>query len=193
MALDPPTRIEPGTTARSSESQNGSDPADFEQVVKLGADRLVLRRIRPEDCRAYSGFIAGIDESDLRSRFGPAAGVTPETDLALHTPINDECEIAFVAVRQSGQRGEEIVGEVRAYRYPEGASAEVAIIVRSDMKGRGLGRALMEKMIGYCRANGLEMIAQILPKNKPMIRLAERCGMQLEHPPGSNRVIAHMA
>jgi L-amino acid N-acyltransferase YncA len=109
-----------------------------------------------------------------------------------YTQIDYDREMAFVAVRQSGPGSGEIVGEVRAYHFPGSATAEAAIIVRSDMKRRGLGRALMEKMIAYCRANGLELIGQILPENEAMIRLATRCGMQVEHRPGSDLAIAHM-
>ena len=69
---------------------------------------------------------------------------------------------------------------------------ELAIIVRSDMQRRGLGRALRRRAIDYCAAQGLEMIAQILPENDAMIGLASRSGMQLEHVPGSDLVIAHM-
>ena len=190
MAIELRTRLAPG---RAAEGEELAYPADREQAVEVGGDRFILRPIRPEDLHAYSDFIARMDESDLRRRFVRPEGSAPESDLPRDTQIDNEREMAFVAVRQSESGGEEIVGEVCAYRYPAGSTAELAIIVRSDMKGHGLGRALMEKMIEYCRANELELIAQILPENTAMIRLAERCGMQMEHPPGSDLVIAHIA
>jgi acetyltransferase len=163
----------------------------LEQVVKIGAEPLFLRPLRPEDGRAYSQFIACMDERDLRHRFVPPRSATGE-DRARCTQIDHHREMAFVAVRQHRRLGEEIVGEVHAYRYPAGATVEIAIMVRSDMKGRGLGGALMQKMIDYCRATGLEVIAQIRTQNTAMIRLAQRCGMEVEHRSGSDLAIAHM-
>jgi acetyltransferase len=102
--------------------------------------------------------------------------------------------MAFVAVQRDGRAAGEIAGEVRAFVHPGGVTAEFAILVRSDVKRRGLGRALLAKMIDYCRASGLtELIGQILPQNAAMIALARRCGMQVETVPGASVAIAHIA
>jgi GNAT superfamily N-acetyltransferase len=97
----------------------------------------------------------------------------------------------FLALSTSGPT-EEIVGEVRGYRYPDSSTLELAIIVRSDMKRLGIGRALMAVMSDYCSANGLDLIAQIKPENRAMIQLARHCGMQVEHVPGSDLAIAYL-
>jgi acetyltransferase len=173
------------------EVERGASAEHLEQVVEIGAEPLLLRALLPADGRAYSDFIARTDEQDLRRRFVPASAATEE-DLVRYSQIDHHREMAFVAVRQRRRAGEEIVGEVRAYRYPAAPTVELAIMVRSDMKGRGLGRALMQKMIDCCRARGLEAIARIRPQNSAMIRLAQRCGMEVEHRPGSDLAIAHV-
>ena len=167
-------------------------PRHLEQRVELGTGTFLVRPIRPEDARAYSDFIARIDEPDLRRRFAGAPRPLPDRDLARYTQIDYDRDMSFVALRQSGEGKGEIVGEIRAYHYPGGPTAEVGIIVRSDMKRRGLGRALMETMVTYSKENGLELIGQIAPDNEAMITLAERCGMQIEQPPGSHIAVAHM-
>jgi acetyltransferase len=193
MAEEPRTAVVSGETAESEAlAIRHACPEAVEQVVLLGADRFVLRSLRPEDRDAYADFIARMDESDLRRRFVRAGSAAPESDLTRYTRLDPSREAAFVSVRQSGTASGEIVGEVRAYRYPEAPTAEVAVIVRSDMKGRGLGSALMAKMIEYCRAAGLELIAQIRPDNTAMIRLARHCGMEVEHAPGSSLAIAYI-
>ncbi|MCC7080613.1 MAG: bifunctional acetate--CoA ligase family protein/GNAT family N-acetyltransferase [Burkholderiales bacterium] len=168
-------------------------PRHLEQQLELAAGSFLLRPIRPEDARAYCAFIARIDEPDLRRRFARSSGPLPDRDIARYTQIDYDRDMAFVAVRQSGSGDSEIVGEVRAHRYPEGPSAEFGIIVRSDLKRLGLGRALMQKMIGYCRRNGIELIGQIHPQNDAMLALAARAGMQVERPPGAQIAIAHLA
>ena len=87
----------------------------------------------------------------------------------------------------------EILGEVRLFSYPDGETAEFALLVRSDAQRRGIGRALLEKAIGYCRARGrAALIGQIRADNAPMIALARRCGMHIDLPPGASLAIAHL-
>jgi acetyltransferase len=165
-------------------------PEELVESITLADDEFLLRPIRPEDRSAHAAFLRRIAEPDLRRRFARRGSVSAEVEHCAR--IDPKREIALIAVRESVPDSEKIAGEVRAYRYPRSHTAEIAIMVRSDLKGRGLGRALMEKMVRHCRAKGLELIARILPENAAMIRLAERCGMQVEHPPGSAFVIAHM-
>jgi acetyltransferase len=162
------------------------------ESLELGGDRFVLRPIRPEDRDAYADFIARFDASDLRRRFFHPSGLFPEIDLERYVAVDHDQEVAFVAVARSRSGKEEIVGEARVQRYPGTSTAELAIMVRTDMQRRGLGSALMRKAIEYCAAHGLEMIAQILPENAAMIALAKRSGMQVEQVPGSDLAVAHI-
>ena len=66
-----------------------------------------------------------------------------------------------------------IEGLVR--EFPE--VAEFAIVIRSDLKGRGLGSMLLKKIVTYCRARGTaKLVGQILPGNERMLALAHDCG-----------------
>jgi len=160
--------------------------------VRLEEGSIVVRSLGPEDAPAYTYFISRIDEGDLRRRFPflPEPGL--DRDPARYMQIDCDRDIAFVAVRQSEPGRGEIVGEVRAHRYTQAPTAELGIIVRSDMKRRGVGRALMEAMIAYSKDTGLELIAQIAPDNESMIVLAERSGMQIERSAETDIVVAHV-
>jgi acetyltransferase len=69
---------------------------------------------------------------------------------------------------------------IRAVKLPGSADAEFAIVIRSDMKGIGLGHQLMRKIIEYSRSAGTRrLIGEILPDNHPMLRLARRFGFTL--------------
>jgi len=165
---------------------------DLSQVVKLGADRFVLRRMRPDDRCPYADFIARMQTGDLRRRFCDPSGPLPGSDFDQHALTDATGGAGFVAVRETSGSADEIVGEARLYRYPGTSAAELAIMVRSDMQRRGLGRALIRTTIDYCAAHALDMIARILPDNAAMIRLAERSGMQVEHAPNGALAIAHL-
>ena len=73
------------------------------------------------------------------------------------TQIDYDREMAFVAVRRIDQT-EEILGVTRAISDPDNIDAEFAVLVRSDLKGLGLGRRLMEKLITYTRDHGLQRL-----------------------------------
>lgn len=87
----------------------------------------------------------------------------------------------------------EILGEARIMVHPNGGSAEFAILVRSDVKRRGQGRALIDKLVGYCRARGKRSLSgQIDAGNDAMIALARRCGMEVELARDSKLAVAHL-
>ena len=79
---------------------------------------------------------------------------------------------------------------VRAVADPDNERAEFAIIVGSRFKGRGLGRALLEKMIRYCRGRGTgELVGEVLAENSTMLGLAKRLGFEIQRgPDGAMRV-----
>ena len=95
------------------------------------------------------------------------------------TQIDYDREMAFVAVRRIDQT-EEILGVTRAISDPDNIDAEFAVLVRSDLKGLGLGRRLMEKLITYTRDHGLQRLNGItMPNNRGMVALAASSGLTL--------------
>ena len=67
------------------------------------------------------------------------------------TQIDYDREMAFVAVGQDGPFSQQILGVVRAIASPDQSDAEFAILVRSDLKGLGLGKLMMEKDRALCQ------------------------------------------
>jgi len=62
-------------------------------------------------------------------------------------------------------------------------TGEFAVIVRSDIKGRGLGWALMRLILDYAKAEGLKAITgQILRENRTMITMSQELGFSIELP-----------
>ena len=91
------------------------------------------------------------------------------------TQIDYDRDMAFVAVSASNGDRDEIAGEIRAFRYPDGATAEFTLLVRSDTKRRGLGRTLLRKMIAYCETRAIhQLIGQIMTENHAMVNKALR-------------------
>ena len=87
--------------------------------------------------------------------------------------------MAFVATAPSAGGSEETLGVVRSLADPDNADAEFGILVRSDLKGAGIGWRLMNKLIAYQRARGTQrLVATVLRDNRPMLEFCERLGFR---------------
>ena len=151
-------------------------PAELEESVSWEGRALSLRPIRPEDAPQHSAFIAALTPEDMRYRmFAPMQALSP-AQLARWTQIDYDREMAFIATGQ-GPHGPETLGVARAVADPDNISAEFAVVVRSDLKGHGLGALLLEKLLRYCRARGThELVGEALPDNQRMLKLAHHLG-----------------
>ena len=97
--------------------------------------------------------------------------------MARFTQIDYDREMAFVATSLGADNKPETLGVVRALADPDNQAAEFSIVVRSDLKGRGLGRILLNKIIVYCKVRGTrQLIGQILANNRRMLALAKDLG-----------------
>jgi len=86
-------------------------------------------------------------------------------------------DVTFIAVG-AGAAGEAIAcGVVDAFIFPGREEAEYSILIHSDLAGTGLGKALMMKIIAYCRAQGVgSLVGLILRNNRRMLGLCARLG-----------------
>ena len=63
---------------------------------------------------------------------------------------------------------------------PNYERGEFAILVRSDLKGRGLGCLLMQLIIEYARSEGLTAIeGQVLSENAAMLTMCRELGFEV--------------
>ena len=156
-------------------------PKDLEERVTIDGQSILLRPIRPEDEPEHHVLLDGISPEDIRFRFFTTIRTFGHTELTRFTQIDYDREMAFIASRQSPNGDRETLGVVRAMADPGNQRAEFAILIRGDMKGKGLGRILTDKLIRYCRRNGLtELTGQVLSDNHLMRALAERSGFSVK-------------
>ena len=137
----------------------------------------VLRPIAPGDAAAHREFMARLAPEDVRFRFFRPVRQLPADEVARLTAIDPEREMAFIATAPDATGRPETLGVARAAIDPDRAYAEFAIIVRSDLKRHGLGRALVSRLARECRARGIpELRGQVMRDNHAMLRLAEHLG-----------------
>jgi acetyltransferase len=158
-------------------------PSQWQMETELaGVGAMRVRPIRPEDETLYGEFFAAVTGEDRRLRFFGAGPQLSHGFLARLTQIDYAREMAFVAVaEESGQ----LLGVVRFVADPDYTRGEYAILVRSDLKGRGLGWRLMQYLIDYARAEGLEeLYGSVLAENSTMLQMCRNLGFTVEVEPG---------
>ncbi|HSO42493.1 MAG TPA: GNAT family protein, partial [Rhodospirillales bacterium] len=152
-------------------------PKELEKELRTRQnDTLLLRPIRPEDEPALREFVRRLTPEDIRLRFFSHLRELDHRMAAGLTQIDYERQMALLAVR-GGAGKTEIWGVVRINADADGASAEYAIAVRSDLKGKGLGRLLMEEILEYAQRRGVgEIWGEVLAENKAMLALVRKLG-----------------
>ena len=169
----------------------GSGPANFavrpypsqwrRHVEVKNGWRVLLRPIRPEDEPLIHELLRHVTPEDLRLRFfAPMKQFTHEF-IARLTQLDYARAMAFVAFDEATG---DLVGVVRIHSDSIYESGEYAILLRSDLKGRGLGWALMQMIIEYGRAEGLKVISgDVLAENTVMLEMCRRLGFEVKTDP----------
>ena len=175
IALDARVRIAPNP-AGDRRLAIRPYPKELERHESVsGIGELFLRPVKPEDASAFNRFFEQLAPEDVRLRFFTPLRALPERLRARFTQIDYDREMAFVLFR-----GAEIIGVTRLAADPDNVKAEFAVIVRSDLKGKGLGRMLLDRIIQYARQRGIgEIFGDILPENTAMLNLCRDLGCRL--------------
>jgi acetyltransferase len=170
-------------------------PSEWERNAELpGIGPLHIRPIRPEDEALYDEFFASVTDEDRRLRFFGAGIDLSHGFLARLTQIDYAREMAFTAI--SAKTGA-LLGVSRFVADPDYTCGEYAIMVRSDLKGQGLGWMLMQHLIDYARAEQLvELYGSVLADNTTMLDMCRKLGFSVAPEPGEptlRRVVLGLA
>jgi len=163
-----------------------------EATTKTG-QKVLLRPIRPEDEHVHFEFLSQVNEEDWRQRFDKVDHISKQSfghgEMAKLTHIDYDREMAFVAtgprkrplvLKDGTVIDYETLGTGRVVLDIDLESCEYLIIVRSDLKGQGIGHMLTKKAINYCRALGVkQMVCHSLPDNEAMISFAQSLGFEI--------------
>ena len=143
--------------------------------------RVFVRPVRPEDEPSIHQLLRHVTSHDLRLRFFAAMKEFSHEFIARLTQLDYARAMAFAAFDEVTG---EVVGVVRIHSDSIYESGEYAILLRSDLKGRGLGWALMQLIIEYARSEGLQVISgDVLAENTVMLAMCRSLGFEVNVDP----------
>lgn len=143
-----------------------------------GGERVLIRPLRPEDMSLYADFLGDVSAEDLRLRFFARVAELSAAEIDKLTRLDYRHDIAFIGLDEdTGQ----MLGLVRLKDELDEKTAEFAILVRSRLKGHGLGWLLMRRVIDYAKEKGLRRVyGDVLIENTPMLQMCAELGFRAE-------------
>lgn len=156
--------------------------ADLPTSIAVDDLPVLLRRARREDVPAIVSLIADDQHGAVRD------GIRDPADLAAYMGAfeaidADPSELLLVA-----QVGDDVAGTLQLSFLPGLARRGAlrgqveAVRVRADLRGRGLGRAMLEWAIGVARERGCALVQLTSDKRRPAAhRLYRRLGFADSH------------
>jgi acetyltransferase len=170
----------------SAEDQGEAHPMRERHVTLLDGTPVLIRQLLPADATLYPDFLEEVTAHDLRLRFFVAMREVNPALVARLIHYDPARAMAFIAIEERSGR---MLGVVRLHDDDSGTEAEFAIIVRSRLKGHGLGWLMMKCMIAYAKEKGLRSVrGQVLAENSTRIAMCARLGFHIANDPSDRGI-----
>jgi acetyltransferase len=154
-----------------------NDPHWRRHLVLHDGGRIVFRPMSPDDELLLRDLLAHVTTQDLRLRFFDSIKEFSPQFITRLLTVDGVRAMAFVAIDEASG---EMLGVVRIYCDEVHQTGEYAILLRSDLKGRGLGWDLMQLIIEYAKAEGLKRLCgQVLCENAAMLKMCRELGFEV--------------
>lgn len=133
--------------------------------------RFRVRQLRATERKACEAFCSKLDLGDIRLRFG---SWRLSVDLLLPKPEPPHPRMTLAAINGN----DAVVGILNLACLGDGA-AEIALIVRSDLKRQGVGRSLVAHALGWACVQGVDLlVGYVDAENAGVLSLAREMGFE---------------
>lgn len=140
--------------------------------------RLAYWPIRPGDAPALQAFHRGLSDRTKHQRFLGIVPALSDERARRCTDLDGIRRFALVAYRPTAPG--EIVAVGRCEGLPDPCAAELAIVVADRWQHRGLGFALMQRLVAAARRRHIRVACGfVAAENRPMLRLLRKLGLPL--------------
>ena len=154
-------------------------PEEYVRKIRIGATRIVLRPIKPEDEPLWTELLAGCSRETIYSRFRHFFIWQSHDVAARYCTTDYERELAIVAETvEDGRR--RLLGVGRLIADPERRTAEYAILVSDAWQNRGLGNAITSHALGLAEEWGIRNLTAVTTTDNPrMIAVFRKLGFDV--------------
>ncbi len=162
-------------------------PKSLERRVMLKNGKAAqLRPVRPEDEEMYKEFFSRVSPEDIRLRFFAPVKEFSHAFIARLIQIDYARAFAIAAIEEDTGL---MLGAVRLMLDVNCEYGEYAVLLRSDLKGQGLGWKLMKYMIEFAENAGLKRVeGQVLAENVTMLQMCQALGFTVKDDPHEHGV-----
>lgn len=175
MAVDARIRVQATTASAQSRLAIRPYPQQLETRLRTREGQsFAARPIKPEDEPALRRFADEVDTSDLwHPAFAPLRERTHQTAARL-SQIDYDREMTMVA-----WEGERMAGLARSTADPDFESAECAVIIRNDLREKGLATRLLQALLEAIATQGVCQAVLIFPAGRPrLLNMSAELGFQ---------------
>lgn len=142
---------------------------------------VLIRPLQASDSALYPDFFSDVTPQDMRLRFFAPVMHFDQAAIDHFTHYDPNTAMAFIALDQKGR----MLGVARLHDDEGGKGGEFAVLVRSRLKGQGLGWLLMQKIIDHAGIKKLATVhGEVLAENLTMLQMCRELGFGIADEPG---------
>ena len=153
--------------------------AKYSEVEALRNGRRVeIRALDPEDRDDFVAAVHRVGADSLYRRFFAVKREFSEKETQFFVNVDFVNHVALIAVVE--EDGKPVIAGGGRYIVVSPGQAEVAFVVLDKYHGQGMGTTLMRHLVAIARGAGLrELIADVLPDNRQMLKVFQKCGLAM--------------
>jgi 4-hydroxybutyrate CoA-transferase len=180
--------------ARALPSMQGVDAIAAQLIALQDGRHALLRPATQDDIAAIGDYIVRLNNDDRRTRYMGTVTVdyltSPERLSRLYRETLDYRQHAAFIVELE----DEIIGVAHAFRIGDGGTYEVSFSRRSDLRGQGIGRHLMQMLIDWGAMFAQDFYATTYRNENPRMRaLFDRFGFVAKADADDPRAVIYTA
>ncbi len=156
-------------------------PEKFQRKIKLrdGA-RVFLRPIKPEDVDLWVELYSSLSSMSKYYRFFSSHREPSKKMINQYVKIDYVNNFALVAIMPEDGK-DKMVGVARYVLDPPPDSAELAVVVRDDLQGKGLGTQMLLFILEIMVKRKIKKVhGDVFLENRKMLQLMHESGFKLQ-------------
>jgi acyl-CoA hydrolase/GNAT superfamily N-acetyltransferase len=155
----------------------GVYPAELEKRVTLkDGTEILLRPIKATDERLEQELLYSLSDQSIYLRFFSATGAFPHERVQYYTTVDYDEHMAIVAILDRDGE-EQMIGVGRYVKQKDSDMAELALLVRDDWQGKGIGALLHDYLGQIARSHKIGGFkGEVLEQNKRALHVFTKLG-----------------